>query len=77
MYRALIHFVGDIHQPLHCVSRYTKKHPNGDRGGNDFKLQHGQYRNLHLLWDAIVTLDDGKDKVIIKREYSLKMRWLG
>ena len=76
MYRALIHFVGDIHQPLHCVSRYTKNRPDGDRGGNEFKLPDTLYKNLHLLWDALVKFDDSKDKVIIKREYSLKVRWL-
>lgn len=40
---ALIHLVGDIHQPLHCINR-------GDRGGNDFHLQ-GPHKNLHSLWD--------------------------
>ena len=36
--RLLIHYVGDLHQPLHATSRYTESHPNGDRGGNDFHL---------------------------------------
>lgn len=40
---ALIHLVGDIHQPLHCIG-------HGDRGGNDFHL-HGPHKNLHALWD--------------------------
>ncbi len=31
--RYLLHFVGDIHQPLHCVARDTDLFPNGDRGG--------------------------------------------
>jgi hypothetical protein len=52
MLRFLIHFVGDVHQPLHCVSRYTQQHPSGDRGGNDFKLQGiPGVTNLHAYWD--------------------------
>ena len=34
----LMHLVGDVHQPLHCVTRFTQTEPNGDRGGNDVKL---------------------------------------
>jgi hypothetical protein len=34
----LLHLVGDVHQPLHCVSRYDKTLPAGDRGGNDVKI---------------------------------------
>jgi hypothetical protein len=30
----LLHVVPDVHQPLHCVSRYDAKTPKGDRGGN-------------------------------------------
>jgi hypothetical protein len=32
--RLIIHFVGDIHQPLHCATRVDSAHPEGDRGGN-------------------------------------------
>jgi S1/P1 Nuclease len=36
----LLHLIGDIHQPLHCVSRFDKQHrgPDGDRGGNLVKI---------------------------------------
>ena len=53
----VLHLIGDIHQPLHCISRVTPEHPapEGDRGGNLFKLR-GQYRNLHSLWDDSVNL---------------------
>jgi S1/P1 Nuclease len=30
----LLHLVGDIHQPLHCTSRFDKAQPQGDQGGN-------------------------------------------
>jgi hypothetical protein len=54
--RYLLHFVGDIHNPLHCVARDTDAFPTGDRGGNDFKLiapkgMNPVPRNLHALWD--------------------------
>lgn len=57
--RYLIHFVGDIHQPLHATSRESDEHPEGDRGGNDFKIVGGDAfssmerppRNLHQVWD--------------------------
>lgn len=34
----LLHLVGDLHQPLHCVSRFDASDPNGDRGGNHVKI---------------------------------------
>ncbi len=41
----LVHFVGDIHQPLHCGY-------GDDRGGNDLHLNfQGRPTNLHRLWD--------------------------
>jgi hypothetical protein len=42
----IVHFVGDMHQPLHCSD-------NKDKGGNDVKLQFfGNPSNLHSLWDS-------------------------
>jgi hypothetical protein len=56
-WRYLIHLAGDIHQPLHASSYYSAKFPNGDRGGNSFKIsfpEDKQVKNLHALWDACV-----------------------
>ena len=51
--RILIHTVEDIHQPLHCGSRYTRDRPDGDRGGNSFRLSGvGKSKNLHAFWDG-------------------------
>lgn len=47
----LIHFVGDLHQPLHTTSMYTSALPGGDVGGNLFKLDDNVHSNLHKLWD--------------------------
>eukprot|EP00178_Gracilaria_changii_P007355 TRINITY_DN23468_c0_g1_i4.p1 TRINITY_DN23468_c0_g1~~TRINITY_DN23468_c0_g1_i4.p1 ORF type:complete len:304 (-),score=42.16 TRINITY_DN23468_c0_g1_i4:8-829(-) len=53
--RCLIHYVGDIHQPLHATTMYSEDFPNGDRGGNSFKLErHGEIKELHALWDSVV-----------------------
>jgi S1/P1 Nuclease len=49
----LIHLTGDIHQPLHCVSRFTQAHPHGDGGGNAFLLN-DPAGNLHSFWDDLL-----------------------
>jgi len=44
--RLLIHFVGDIHQPLHAS-------PDGTAGGNTVRVTwFGQNTNLHRVWDS-------------------------
>jgi S1/P1 Nuclease len=56
--RFIIHFVGDIHQPLHCSTRVDSAHPDGDRGGNGFFVSvpdangRPQRKNLHSYWDG-------------------------
>ena len=53
--RLLIHYYGDIHQPLHNVDRYTKEFPNGDKGGNAFELKnHYSANELHAVWDNVI-----------------------
>ena len=43
--RFLVHFVGDLHQPLHVGRR-------GDRGGNSIQVTwFGEATNLHSVWD--------------------------
>jgi len=49
--RYLIHYVGDIEQPLHCSNAISTNHPTGDAGGNSFSIK-GQWSNLHSLWDS-------------------------
>lgn len=49
----LVHLVGDVHQPLHCVTRVIHDDPTGDKGGNDCKLN-GKPDNIHSIWDGIV-----------------------
>jgi hypothetical protein len=49
--RYLLHFVGDIQQPLHCSTGVSSAYPAGDAGGNDFLLS-GTWTDLHSLWDT-------------------------
>jgi hypothetical protein len=45
-----VHFVGDIHQPLHVGRR-------GDRGGNKINLKWlklSKATNLHRVWDSLI-----------------------
>ena len=56
----LLHLVGDVHQPLHCVSRFDRPLPNGDRGGNAIHLCAPPCTDtLHGFWDAAA--GDGQD----------------
>jgi hypothetical protein len=65
--RLLVHFVGDIHQPLHCGTGFYDlsdlAHPvlitdpkqcsgkPNDRGGNDLFFGPNPTQELHALWD--------------------------
>ena len=52
--RLLIHYLGDIHQPFHCETRYDAEDPEGDYGANTFDLKyHYGVDELHALWDYI------------------------
>ena len=46
----LLHLVGDLHQPLHTSARVSARDPEGDRGGNGFRL--GDQDNVHRAWDG-------------------------
>jgi len=53
--RLLIHYMGDIVQPLHCENRYSKLYPDSDKGGNEFPLPyHYGVDELHALWDKVL-----------------------
>lgn len=57
--RFLIHFVGDIHQPLHAVD-------NNDKGGNAVRVtMPGERTNLHRVWDGEVVEALGADADMI------------
>ncbi|MFJ1267997.1 S1/P1 nuclease [Legionella lytica] len=52
----LMHITGDLHQPLHAISRSNKELPRGDEGGNLFWVKDPNHPEslitLHALWDS-------------------------
>jgi hypothetical protein len=47
----VVHFVGDVHQPLHAGF-------GDDKGGNTYQLQaFGRGTNLHAVWDSALIRD--------------------
>lgn len=60
----LVHFVGDLHQPLHASN-------NNDRGGNAVRVRfNGSDTNLHAVWDnGIIDAATGGDE----RGYALRL----
>lgn len=54
--RFLVHFIGDVHQPLHAS-------PLDDKGGNDYQLAYrGKGRNLHGVWDSLILQSSGRSE---------------
>lgn len=52
----VVHFVGDVHQPLHAGR-------GGDRGGNDYQVNwNGKGSNMHSLWDSGLLRSAGLDE---------------
>jgi len=52
--RLLIHYVGDIHQPLHAATLVNDDYPYGDSGGNLIHLPNiCGASNLHAVWDSL------------------------
>ena len=63
--RLLIHYVGDIHQPLHATTRFDSTYPDGDRGGNSFKLlAKDGIKELHGVWDSILYEHSGYETLV-------------
>jgi hypothetical protein len=58
------HIVGDLHQPLHCVSNH-EHHEEGDAGGNKFMIKspdQDRELRLHGFWDGAVGKAIAKDR---------------
>ncbi|HYO77335.1 MAG TPA: S1/P1 nuclease [Thermoanaerobaculia bacterium] len=77
----VVHFVGDIHQPMHAAGGMVKNEETGelepDRGGNSVKLRYlGTETNLHSMWDSML-IEWGKDTVEEYVEYLLEFELRG
>jgi hypothetical protein len=70
----VIHFVGDLHQPLHCAD-------DSDWGGNDkivrFKTPgrsgRGTKLKLHGLWDGLIEIHTAEDPVDLSKSLESKI----
>ncbi|WP_142125642.1 S1/P1 nuclease [Pseudoxanthomonas sp. 3HH-4] len=52
----VVHFVGDVHQPLHAGYAH-------DKGGNDVQVNwNGRGTNLHTLWDSRMLVSTGRSE---------------
>ncbi len=58
----LMHFIEDIHQPLHVGD-------NNDRGGNNTQIQFlGKGNNMHRVWDSgVIEVERTTDRVWVER----------
>jgi hypothetical protein len=76
----LLHMVGDVHQPLHAVSRFTTTTPSGDSGGNAVKIclpgsgtcDEAHAKALHSFWDGAVGTNSSPQSAIDKAEHLQK-----
>jgi len=55
----IVHFIGDIHQPMHAAGGQVKNDQTGvmepDLGGNRVKVRYlGAETNLHSVWDTML-----------------------
>jgi hypothetical protein len=70
----LIHFIGDLHQPLHTAD-------HADRGGNCIALSpspDGQDNNLHAFWDvgAVAALGHGAAQIAAALDAQIRIEEL-
>lgn len=56
----LNHLMGDVHQPLHCASRFSAALLHGDAGGNRWRVRRpdGREQSLHEFWDDLLASDE-------------------
>ena len=72
--RMLIHYVGDVHQPLHAVAEVDSTYPSGDRGGNLETLPSVcGASNLHAMWDSVAYNYCGNPTTVSTTMYYLKL----
>ena len=71
----VVHFIGDVHQPLHAAGGLVKDEVTGqmvpDLGGNKVKVRYlGIETNLHSVWDSMLiewgpgTVDETVDHLL-------------
>lgn len=78
--RILLHVVGDIHQPLHASTLFSKRFRRSDKGGNLFFLKANPIaNNLHHYWDngggLLISNKKYNASLLAKRAQSIEKRW--
>jgi hypothetical protein len=79
----LEHLVGDIHQPLHCATKYFFSHGQlrDDKGGNDEFVLNGppgeDKFNLHAFWDSAwrASFDEATGNILLDARFNQR-DWL-
>jgi len=66
----LLHLVGDVHMPLHCVARFDRLLPQGDRGGTLILLSADPKDHLHGFWDRALG-DEGDVRMALAAAQAL------
>jgi nuclease S1 len=77
----IVHFVGDIHQPLHAAGGQVPNEQTGvmepDLGGNKVKVRYlGTETNLHSVWDSML-IEWGPDTIDQYVDHLLKYELRG
>jgi len=65
----LLHLVGDVHQPLHAISRFSQVQPAGDEGGNLVSVcwhPCTKHEKLHKFWDEVLGISANPNTAIKK-----------
>ena len=70
----LFHLTGDVAMPLHTTALIDSHFPDGDQGGNRFRIRvtpDGQTINLHSFWDGMLL---GADDYTSARNLAIQAR---
>ena len=65
----LLHLVGDVHHPLHAISRFSQVQPAGDEGGNLVSVcwkPCTKHEKLHKFWDEVLGFSTNPNAAIKK-----------
>jgi hypothetical protein len=68
----LEHIVGDIHQPLHAITMWSQRFPQGDHGGGESAVRaNGAVVRLHTVWDTALGTSNEYDALTFHADHIL------
>ena len=63
--RLIIHYVGDVHQPLHSTTEVDSTYPTSDRGGTAEKIPSKDgVSSLHFVYDSVLYKYTGRPSLV-------------